>query len=167
MVEGSNAFVGLAITGSNANLFFCGKGATLASQTHWIPGTVKSGEAFHFTDGVASATGSTTATHASGTFTPSASSQPLSWSADIVVSGTAAGIYDEQNSEGNAALTVIQPSASTAPIAQGAYLPNDVKDAIAQVTPFGKIYVSKQGVPVDVPINGSTKEWYLPPATGN
>jgi hypothetical protein len=166
-VDGSNAFVGLAITGENANLFFCGAGATLATDTHWIPGTVPSGQTFTFTDGTASATGTTHGTYASGTFTPTPSAAPLSWSADLVASGTMAGVYDEQNEQGNAALIVVQPSATAKPVAQGAYLPPRLKGAILQVTPYAPLVVTQQGIAVLVPLGGSNKKWFLPLATGN
>ena len=35
---------------------FCGSGATLSTQTHWIPGTVQPGQTFQLSDGVAHAT---------------------------------------------------------------------------------------------------------------
>jgi hypothetical protein len=166
-VAGSDAFVGLVITGTNANLFFCGSGATLSTDTHWIPGTVQQGQAFKFTDGVASATGTASSTQASGTFTPSSSAQPLSWSADVVSGETIAGVYDEQNQQGNTALIVLPPQGTAAPESQGAYLPPNPKDAIAQVTPYGKLALMGHVIEVTVPVGGSSKQWFLPRATGN
>jgi len=166
-VDGSNAVVGLAVTGSNANLFFCGTGATLSTQTHWIPGTVTFGETFNFTDGTATATGTASTTQASGTFTPTPSAQPLSWSANIVVTGTIAGVYDEQNAEGNAALVVLQPTSEATPVGQGGYLPAAVTSAVLQVTPYMPLVLTQQGIEVNVPIGGSSATWFLPAATGN
>jgi hypothetical protein len=165
-VDGSNAFVGLAVTGNNANLFFCGTGATLSTQTHWIPGNVTFGQTFNFTDGTATATGIASTTQASGTFTPNPSAAPLSWSANIVVNGTIAGVYDEQNAEGNAALVVIQPTSEATPVGQGAYLPTTSTSPVLQVTPYMPLVRTQQGIEVDIPIGGSTT-WFLPAATGN
>jgi hypothetical protein len=166
-VDGSNAVVGLAVTGNNANLFFCGTGSTLVAQTHWIPGNVTFGQTFTFTDGTATATGTAGTTHVSGMFTPTASSQPLMWSADIVAPGTIAGVYDEQNDQGNAALVVLQSDANATPVAQGAYLPMLTPTAVLQVTPYMPLVVTQQGIEVTVPVGGTPTTWYLPPATGD
>jgi len=153
-VAGSDAFVGLVITGTNANLFFCGSGATLSAETHWIPGTVQPGQAFKFTDGVASATGTASSTLASGTFTPTPSAHPLSWSADVVSGETIAGVYDEQNQQGNAALIVLPPNGTAGSESQGAYLPPNPKGRIEQVTPYRKLALMGQSIEVTLPLGG-------------
>jgi hypothetical protein len=166
-VDASDAVVGLAVTGDNANLFFCGTGSTLTVQTHWIPGNVTFGQTFTVTDGTATATGTATTTHASGTFTPTPTSPTLTWSADIVAAGTLAGVYDEQNDQGNAALVVLQGDPNAMPVAQGAYLPISTPNAVLQVTPYTPLTVTPQGIEVTVPVGGMPMTWYLPAATGN
>jgi hypothetical protein len=167
-VDGTNVVVGLVVTDGQALLFFCGKGETLTTLTHWMHGAVTLGQAFELTDGTASATGTATATtsasHLSGTFMESASGKPMTWSADLVTGGTLAGVYTDQLSEGLVALIVLQSSASATPMAQGAFHDVMLKDAILQVTPLAPLALTGGGLAVDVVVSGATKKVFLEPA---
>ena len=171
-VEGTNLLVGLVVTNDQALLFFCGAGQTLTTETHWMHGAVTVGQAFNPTDGTASAmagaaSGGSGATHLTGTLMESSSAKPLTWSADLVSSGTLAGVYTHQLSEGLVALIVQQPTANAMAKAQGAFHVLKAKEAILQVTPLSPLMVGEKGLAVDVVVGGVKQEVFLTPASGN
>jgi hypothetical protein len=165
-VDGTNVVVGLVVTDGQALLFFCGKGETLTTLTHWMHGAVTLGQAFELTDGTARATATATpsASHLSGTFIASASGKPMTWSADLVTGGTLAGIYTDQLSEGLVALIVLQSSSSATPMAQGAFHDVMLKEAILQVTPLAPLVLTGGSLAVDVVVSGASKKVFLAPA---
>jgi hypothetical protein len=154
-VEGSDVVVGLAVTEGKALLFFCGAGEALATSTHWMRGSVTLGQSFQLGDGVATATGAATGSakpqQISGTYTESASSKPLSWSASLATGATLAGVYDDQLTEGLVSLIVIQASSKDSPVAQGAFHLTEGMARVLQVTPLSPLALTVKGIEVDVP----------------
>jgi hypothetical protein len=170
-VEDSNVLVGLVVTDGKALLFFCGKGDTLTTQTHWMHGSVTVGQAFSLTDGTASATGAAVAgdavTHLSGTFQESASAKSLAWSADLATGSDLAGVYTDQLSQGLVALIVVQPTSSATPTAQGAFHVVTNVEKILQVTPLDPLALTQEGLAVDVVVSGITQKVFLASAVGD
>jgi len=170
-VEGTNVLVGLVVTDGKALLFFCGKGDTLASETHWLRGSVTVGQAFNLTDGTATATGDATsgsgAAHLTGTYKESASADAKSWSVDLTTGSGLSGVYTDQLSQGLVALIVVDPGSGAPPVAQGAFHVVTIKEAILQVTPLNPLSISKEGLAVDVEVSGATEKVFLAPAVGD
>jgi hypothetical protein len=134
-VNGTNAVVGVVVTGDKALVFFCGTGSTLSTLTHWMHGSITVGQPFTVTDSTATASGTATATGVTGTLSVEDAGPPIMWSASVVASGTAAGVYTDQATQGLADLIVTQPTPSVTAMLQGAF--RDSADGIVfQVMPL-------------------------------
>jgi hypothetical protein len=173
-VAGTDALVGLVVTGSKALLFSCGGTNSFSTTTYWFRGTVAPDQAFTLTTSASTATGTGTftATGANGTISPAGGGAPLTWTAAAPAMGTLTGVYTEDVAgQGNGYLIVEQPSPSAPAVAVGAFKLTSTTEFPLQVTPLSPIAMTAKGIEATVVLPGSngspgqTVDLFLLPAT--
>ncbi len=155
-VTGSDAQVAIVVEGPKAFLFFCGGAMTYSTHTKWFRGDASLAAPFTLVQTGWTATGAlqTDGTTINGTLDRAMDGEaPLAWTATSVNPATAAGLYEETDADGTAALIVTQPTASDTPVLQGAFkTPNGLVQQVVTLVPI------TDGFKGDVTVNGTTKE---------
>ena len=158
-VTGTDARVALVVEGPKAFLFFCGGAATYTTHTKWFRGGASLAAPFTLvqTGWTASGTLQTDGTTINGTLDRAMDGEaPLAWTASAVNAATAAGLYEETDTDGTAALIVTQPTTADMPVLQGAFKSGN--GVIQQVVPLLPV---PDGFKVTVTVNGASKELSL------
>jgi len=166
-VDGSDIAVGIVFAKQQAVLFFCGGDDSYRVATHWFSGALTEGAPFSLSDASWSVNGEQQQGVLTGTVANAG--ELRNFTANPVIPGTLAGVYDARSPCGHVGLIVRQDSPSDEPAAQGTCLRSIAGEVVVeQVNPVMPLARDAElGIQVTVPAtNEQITVHPLAPAAG-